>query len=480
MKTTYQSIIILIAIVFNTSCQKFDYYQDNPNKPSNATAALLMTYICQDIFNNNPINAAYATRHLTYYERPSESINYNWNRGSFGGFESITQVQKMKELAKEHKNYQGLAKLFRAIYFSRLTETFGDIPYKESLMAEQDLRKPAYDSQEDVYEGLLLELEEANELLQPAHGIIDGDIIFRGDVQRWKKLVNAFRLRLLIHLSKKEAQSKIKIKEQFSTIVNNRARYPLMESNADNAQIVFNNSTPSNYYPTAGHLSVATLVSLEASFVKLLQEREDPRLFSFAEPISGKPAGQYSNYKGVDAGLSPADQQSTAASSSLIARRYVDLRNPINEPMIFMSYAEQEFILAEGIQRKWGTGDMATHYQHAVMASMAFYQIESQQATNYLAHPLVSLASGDVLTKILTQKYIAFFMNSGWEPFYEQRRTGVPVLRVGPGTLNGGKVPKRWQYPLTEIQYNEQHVQDAIKRQYPEGDNTNATMWLIK
>lgn len=84
------------------------------------------------------------------------------------------------------------------------------------------------------------------------------------------------------------------------------------------------------------------------------------------------------------------------------------------------------------------------------------------------------------MNKILTQKYIAFFMNSGWEPFYGQRRTGVPTMRVGPGTLNGGKVPKRWQYPLTEVQLNEANLNEAIKRQYPEGDNTNASMWMIK
>jgi hypothetical protein len=480
MKTIYLSIMIVIVSFLTYSCQKFDYYQDNPNKPTNATPALLMSRICQTIFNNNPIEAAYATRHLTYYERPSESINYNWNRSSFGAYENLMQVQRLQELAKDNPNYQGVAKLFRAIYFSKLTETFGDIPYREALLAEQDIRKPAYDKQEDIYEGLLNELEEANELLQPANGTLDGDIIYAGNIVRWKKLVNAFRLRLLIHLSKREGQSKIKIKEQFNTIVSNRTRYPLMESSADNGQIVFNTTDPSNYYPTAGHLSVATLVSLEESFVKLLQDRQDPRLFSFGDPIAGKPAGQYANYKGVDAGLSPADQQSTAAGSSLIARRYIDLRNPVNEPMIFLSYAEQELIIAEGIHRGWTTGNIGQHYRNGVVASMAFYKIDQQQADTYLTRPLVSLDGGDILTKILIQKYVAFFMNSSWEPFYEQRRTGVPTLRVGPGTLNGGKVPKRWQYPLTETQYNEEHVQEAIKRQYPEGDDTNASMWLIK
>jgi len=479
MKKLYILFVLGILSVI-TSCKKFDYYQDNPNKPTKATPALLMTWICQNIFNNNPINAAYASRHLTYYERPSESINYNWNRGSFDGYNGLRQLIKLQPLVTDNKNFQGLIHLFRAIYFARMTETFGDIPYKDALRAEEGSYAPIYDTQEDIYEGLLQELEQANALLDAANGPIDGDIIFGGDALKWKKFANAYRLRLLIHLSKKEGQSKIAVKKQFQTMIGNPARYPLMESINDNAQLVFNTSDPSNYYPTAGHLSVSTLVSLEQSFVEMLQQRQDPRLFSFADPIAGKPSGIFGNYKGVDAGLSPADQQATAAQSSLIARRFVDLRNPVNEPMIFMSYAEQEFLLAEAIQRSWISGDVNSHYQKGITASMAVYKITGNVVEDYLAGDLVKLSNGDALTKILTQKYIAFYMNSGWEPFIEQRRTGIPTLRVGPGTLNGGKVPKRWQYPLSESQYNEANLDAALKRQFPEGDNVNATMWLIK
>jgi len=473
-------LLIVCMVTLVTGCKKFDYYQDNPNKPTKATPALLITYICQDIFKNNPINAAYASRHLTYYERPSESINYNWNRGSFGGYDGLRQVLKLEALVADNKNFQGLVHLFRVIYFTQLTETFGDIPYTDALKAEQDGRTPIYDKQEDIYAGLLQELEDANALLDTGNGIIDGDIIYAGDAHKWKKLVNAYRLRLLIHLSKKEGQTKIAVRQQFQTIVSNPAKYPLMESTGDNAQLVFNTSDPSNYYPTAGSLSVSTLVSLEQSFVDMLQKREDPRLFSFGDPVAGKTAGVFANYKGVDAGLSPADQQASASQSSLIARRFVDLRSPVNEPMIFLSYAEQEFLIAEAIQRGWITGDLNDHYQRGITASMAFYKISGTIVMDYLNRDLVKLSTGDSLTKILTQKYIAFFMNSSWEPFYEQRRTGVPVLRVGPGTLNGGKVPKRWQYPLSESQYNEINLDAAVKRQFTEGDNVNATMWLIK
>jgi hypothetical protein len=71
-------------------------------------------------------------------------------------------------------------------------------------------------------------------------------------------------------------------------------------------------------------------------------------------------------------------------------------------------------------------------------------------------------------------------MNSGWQVFYEQRRTGLPVFDVsGSGVLNNKKVPKRWMYPENELNLNRQHVSDAISRQYPQGDNINGVMWLL-
>nr|WP_121270894.1 SusD/RagB family nutrient-binding outer membrane lipoprotein [Pedobacter schmidteae] len=474
---------LLSFILLFTACKKFDYYLSNPNQPTNATPALLLTGICNTVFNINPISSAYAVRHLTYYERPNESINYNWNRAGFGNFGMLRQVKKMEELGQGNASYQGLGKFFRAVLYAQLTETFGDIPYGEAMMIDQGKDKPKYDNQEDVYVGILQDLEQANDLLQVGAGDavkIDGDIIYRGNIGQWKQLVNAFRLRVLIHLSKREGNSKIKIKEQFNAILSNPSKYPLMSGIADNGQIVYNNSDVSNYYPTSGSLSVATLVSLEQSFVDLLKVRKDPRLFSFAEPVAGQVAGIFESYNGVDAGLSPADQQSTASKSSLIARRYVDLKAPVNEPMILLGYAEQEFLIAEGIVRGWSSGNAETYYNNGIMASLAFYKITGTKATDYLNGALVKYDAAKGLEMILLQKYLSFFMNSGWEPFYEQRRTGIPVFRVGPGTLNGGKVPKRWLYPLAEFQYNKENVEAAVARQYPEGDNTNAIMWLIK
>jgi hypothetical protein len=143
---------------------------------------------------------------------------------------------------------------------------------------------------------------------------------------------------------------------------------------------------------------------MEKGFVIMLQSLNDPRLFSFASPVTGKPANVFSSYLGVDAGLTISEQQNDGANASRLNSRY--WLSQINEPHIFLSYSEQEFLIAEAISRGWVTGDAATHYNNGVTASMSFYGINSSTAATYLAQPTVAYNPANALTQIITQKYI--------------------------------------------------------------------------
>jgi len=73
-------------------------------------------------------------------------------------------------------------------------------------------------------------------------------------------------------------------------------------------------------------------------------------------------------------------------------------------------------------------------------------------------------------------------MNSGYESFYQWRRTGIPAFGQGGAGVGtpGNTIPLRWQYPLSEINYNSSNYQAAIQSQYGGADDLNAKMWLIK
>lgn len=481
--------LLFSCAIFIAGCKKDAYYQTNPNSPSVTTPALSFTDVENNVFNFFYLDPDYADRHLVYYVFPNASVQYTWTRASgapyysFNNYDVLRQVEDMNAAAVKNGvvTYQALAKFFRAVLFIQMTETYGDIPYSQALKAQNGLYTPAYDSQKSIYLSELAELDQANTMLDPSQGTIPGDIIYGGssnEILQWKQLINAYRLRLLIHLSNKTSDNDLKVVQQFQAIVSNPAKYPLMTSINDNAQLAYNTSLVSNYNPFYLSNDLQSGVSMEKSFVTMLQNFQDPRLFSFAAPVTGKPAGVFSSYVGVDAGLDISSMQNAGASASRINNRY--WTSQTNEPYIFLSYAEQEFLIAEAISRGWIAGDAATHYNNGITASMNFYGITGNAVTSYLAQPSVAFSSNNAITQIITQKYISFFANSGWEGFFEQRRTGIPTLDVGPGTQNDGKVPKRWMYPQSELTNNDKNLNAALQAQYSGNDDINGIIWLLK
>jgi len=175
-------------------------------------------------------------------------------------------------------------------------------------------------------------------------------------------------------------------------------------------------------------------------------------------------------------------ENSTRASNGLASRinpRYFN--DPINEPGLLMGYAELQFILAEATVRGWIAGNANAYYLKAINASMNFYKVNTTDTNAYLAQSTISLQPGKEIEQIMDQKHIALFFNTGWRAFYDQRRTGFPKFNTdGKGILNNGKIPKRWMYPSSEINNNNNNLTQAINKQYPGGDDINETMWLIK
>jgi hypothetical protein len=150
-----------------------------------------------------------------------------------------------------------------------------------------------------------------------------------------------------------------------------------------------------------------------------------------------------------------------------------------------MSYAEVQFLLAEAAVRGWISGDAETFYKTGIEASLEFSNFNNTYSANdivdYLSQPSLDLQSGTEIEQIITQKYISMFMNSGWQPFFEQRRTGFPNFETErSGILNGGIIPKRWMYPTDEYDNNRVNVENAVRDQYPDGDNVNGVMWILQ
>jgi hypothetical protein len=193
------------------------------------------------------------------------------------------------------------------------------------------------------------------------------------------------------------------------------------------------------------------------------------------------PATDFDAYGGLD-GSAPLAENTIRlldGEGSRVNERYYS--DPVNEPSVFMSYAELEFTLAEAAKRQWITASAAEHYENGIRASLDFYGVPVDQQDDYLAQPGVTYVDANGIEMIVTQKYLNFFLNGGWEAFYNHLRTGFPAFSVnGGGVLNNGQVPKRWMYPEQELLVNSANVTEAIQRQFPGGDNINGVTWLLK
>lgn len=511
-KRIFAFILVIAAMA---GCKDYDELESNPNLPTQVPASMLLNGVLNDLFEDGwtleQRQNQYWCCNYNYY-----GTNEYWASATLS-YMVLKNVDKMEEEAlrvgaAEVNPYSALGNFMRAIIFTRMTQQVGDLPMSEALKGLEN-PAPAYDPQKDIYVQVLAWLEKANSdlttLIADHDNSLSGDIYFNNDLTKWQKAVNSYRLRVLISLSKKVSDTQLNVAQQFASMVADPAKYPVMTGIEDNMQYVYNgtsnlhNTNPGSRGFDKGRYNMAQTI------VKGLTDLKDPRVYLFANPAEKKIAGgvaptDFAAYVGAPSGESLDNMTFKAGNGEYSfpnqKRYYGSFVGP--EPTIQIGYPELCFNIAEGINRGWATGDAAQWYTKGIVSSMRFYgltdgatvEITEPDAdevlatttisvTAYLAQPEVTYAGNNNtgLSQILTQKYLAFFQNSGLEAYYNYRRTGVPSFDAGPGTGNGGHIPRRWLYPLSEATNNTAHYNEALTRQFgSDEDDLDDELWVTQ
>lgn len=487
--------IAVLLLLLLPGCRKMDDLRKNPNKATTAPPGVVLSGVEQAMFVSPWGDAQRSAQYycLTYSYYGDQS--YDFGTAGFYYTALRNTAQMVKEANRygsdDMRPYYALADFIQAWFFIKMTVQTGDIPMRESMKAEQGIDRPAYDAQRDVYLQCLQLLQRSHDTLAKLNSEgnyrVEGDIFFKGNLKQWQKAVNAFRLRILISLSNKTNDASLQIKETFAAVM----QLPLPESDADNLQITYSTEEASNYYPAYSLTPEADAKRnpLGATYVNLMKQFRDPRLFVVGLPApasdtDGTHARDFDAYRGAATGtLQGALNDSTSKGYfSLPDYRYW-FSSPIGHPTILLGYPELNFTIAEAINRGWVTGkNAALFYEEGIRASMKAYELPADTIHNYLLQTQISYTGNNAagLQQILLQKYLAFFQQSDWEAFYNQRRTGIPAFNIGPSNQNHGLIPTRWTYPASESVDNLQHLTEALKRQYNGADNINGVMWLLK
>lgn len=447
------------------SCTKdFEQINTDPNNPVEAPSINILANVVRN-YNQNNSNAwgdmnepSSWANHLGKIQYIDESryqfrggvVNTRWSVA----YNNINDLDKI--IAKEsgedgNPNYLAMAMTLRAWIYQQTTDRFGDIPYTEAAQGEQGITNPAYDTQELIYNDLLVQLKEANSLYtaSPAYSIGSSDVFLGGSMMRWKKFTNSLRLRVATRMSDVAAGV---AQTHIEEILGSPGTYPVMESNDDNAYLIWE---PTGTYrdPWNADSDNRDDHGVANTLIDQLIDFNDPRL-----PVYAKPAPNDGEYRGVVSGaIDGTFELNNISRIGTIFRDVPDGFTPV------MRYAEVHFMVAEAASRGWNTNGVTAQeaYEAGVAASLDEYDLDGFD--DYIQEPGVAW-TGDV-DQIHLQKWLALFKN-GNEAWAENRRTDVPLLEHAPGSPYLGqhnRPPFRYPYPVDEINLNSANIEPKLE-----------------
>lgn len=475
MKNSYKSICsaLLVALTLG-SCEKFDKsINTDPNSPTKASGTQLIANA--ELFLPGLSSSPYGVHYPQYLSNTSftdnsryVTVNFNFSGLYIGPLMNLENVINNTSLdANEGPvvNQIAVAKILKAYFFWHMTDRWGDIPYSEALKGNVNFT-PKYDKQQAIYNSLFVLLDEANAAIVTT-GTIKNDIVYAGDMGKWKRLGNTIHALMALRLSKVDAT---KGAAEFNKAVTNG----MMTANTDNLSYPhLADQNNENYWYNQFTRLGRNWFAVSKPVVDYMLPLNDPRLPVFANKNG---AG---TYVGLDYGL--------PGSVTVVINNYSLLGSNLrlqNSPVALVTYAQSLFAMAEAAKIGWITGADATaktNYDKAIEFSIRQWNNNDVSAlATYMANADVAYTPADALRKIGNQRWIHLFLH-GYEGWAEWRRTGFPNFLLPAPNNNGAPIPRREGYPTQERSINPTSYASAVSG-FPYGgaDDLNARVWWDK
>ncbi|MFA5815646.1 MAG: SusD/RagB family nutrient-binding outer membrane lipoprotein [Bacteroidales bacterium] len=537
MKTLYKLFLVLTMVAF-ASCKDLTDLNVNPNgvDPSTVNPNLLVTTVITQTAQPY-LDMGYQgdlAGVMQYVQKSgwgSGLNNYEFisERSWAGPYNNLRNVKHLYErsVAEGMEFQQGLALVLRAFNFGFITDCWGDAPYSAALNAPDGGQGdifPVFDSQENIYKGIIEELKMANTMLsKPADaysGInADADIIYKGSPLKWRKMANSLMLRYYMRVSSKlTSYAKAGIEE----IIANPDTYPIFESNDDDATMGYIGTYNGDSWPAntkndydATNTSFSR-IQLCAGFRDVLLDLNDPRIavwFNKAKvPI--KVSTKYDpeaditvggvrylhpdsmvvkNYVVYNKDTWPAALKAGNTLVDTLDYAGIPIASNAGEPYTYNlnpapvqgGYNVHISALADLYKNATGVLQRARLISYAevcfILAEAAKngWSVGSQQSwyENGVEASLETWGVGDsygayiansgvaydgTLEQIMVQKWIANW-TVAVESWCDWRRTGLPSLTIGPRGRRDA-MPLRFRYDATERERNKTNYNSAISK----------------
>lgn len=437
-------IVLFFGMALLSSCgDGLSELNDDPSNPTEVPAKNLVTKAEQSLFSRasgRNLNAEWGKLMVQQWAQNEycEESRYEVDGTSFNGAFSDIYANVLNELkdasslistdgtlTESVKNNQlAIIHILEGYAYQLLTDGFGDIPFTQAL--DGDFPNPTYDSQADVYRGIMdLYANAVASLDESSPSFDSGELVFNGNVSSWKKLGNSLLLRAAMRVSNKDASMAGEYLAKVGDVIS---------SNSENALYTFDdNPSVANPLWVDVNQNNRDDFAVSTELLNNLESNNDPRLSKFvAEAAAG-------GYAGMPYGLSDAD---AFALKNTTSRPADDVRAK-RTPHVIIDAAQVKFLLAEAYQRGLLSGDAATAYNEAVMSSMEFWGVDG---ADYLSNNAYDADNWS--NSIGTQKWLALYLD-GYEAWAEWRRLGAPALSA-PESATLDYIPVRLPYPIDE------------------------------
>lgn len=368
-----------------------------------------------------------------------------------------------------YNNHIAIARINKAFYFQTLVDLYGDIPYSEALQLGENIN-PSYDNAQTIYRDLIVQLNLAIAQINDSSNALPvgaEDIVFQGDLNRWKQFANTIKLRILMRqsqLADVDAGTAAYLTAEFAALDND-----FLTSDATLNPGYINNSGQQNpYYATLGfdaqgnpafrrNVNVATDYSAE--FLKGNQTQSGPTQVTTGV-FDGRVNVLYAPLSGTVVGIVQGEVDVNAPDN--LSKLGTALISSSSQDLFLMTAAESYFLQSEAVFEGYLTGDAKSLFQEGIRSSYDTLGLTVAEANNYIANSdavnrIGWDGSSNKLEAIMTQKWIGLNGISSIQSFIDYNRTGFPVT---PLSLIAQKtdLPKRLLYPNSEFVANSANV----------------------
>lgn len=531
--------MLLVAIGLAFSSCSDSYMEDlntDPSKVSDIDPNAQLTTAQLQTYGDLGMVEIYRNYHYAF----NQQLMGCWNTTNYGGRHTVDNNEMcriwtsfypnaIKNLVDgiyksaddaDKANINAALRIYRVYIMSIITDVYGDAPCSEAGLGFIDEKyNPRYDKQEDIYSWFFTELKDAASALDPTGDRITGDVVYSGDVAKWKKFANSLRLRFAMRIS---GVAPDKARTEFEDALTSDGG--VFASAADDALVKymsvafsFGSDSYSDYRGNAlskllfGNDPANNPSYLCSTFFNQLYNSGDPRTFLYARfyydglmsatspdnridltdeilskgvTINSREPGAYS-WEPWPASYDSDLMKEIALTNPSVATTLDRETEPklannflkSDNPGVLMTYAEVNFLLAEAAVNGWNVaGSVDDYYKVGVRASMDFLadnygcdKISNDDFEAFIANNGTGYTNEQRKQAINTQAWILHFNNPA-ECWSNIRRSGFPRLKspaeygFGQFLTGGQEIPVRLCYPVLESSYNKESYNEALDR----------------